>query len=176
MRATRVVVRAVSSVAAVVLLAACSSGSGTNSSATSSSSTASTSASPTTAAAAAQFCAEATNAFRSLSPAFSGTASSDPASLAPILEKAAAQIRAITPPPEIAADWETLATGLEQFAAAYSGVRTSDPAAASSFAAKNARLLASLSTAVSHVQAYMSKNCGLTVPPGAPTGSPGATS
>ena len=155
-------------VVAAVLLAACGGGSANQNSASTSSSTALSSTSPTIAPAA--FCKQAISAFTGLEPAFNGAAS-DPASLVPILQKAATQVRAIKPPAEIASDWAKLGDGLSQFAAAYASLRTKDRAAASSFAAHNAQLLATLTTAVGHVQAYMAKNCGLAVPSGASTKS-----
>jgi hypothetical protein len=78
-----------------------------------------------------------------------------------VLEQAATKVRAIQPPAEIGTDWTQLADGLHQFASAYGSVDVNDPASASAFQQKNSALLAKLSTAVTHVQAYMVKNCGL---------------
>lgn len=146
------------------MLAACGGGSaGTTAAETTASSS---SASPPTDSV---FCTRATTTLNSLAPAFSA-GGSDPASLAPVLANAAAKVKAIQPPAEIRADWVALTDGLAQFAAAYAGAAANahDPATASAFAAKNNALLASLSGAVTHVEAYMTKNCGLT---DAPTGS-----
>ena len=161
MRRTLAVCRTGLSVAAAaVLLAACGGGSGTASSAASGSSTASSSAAPSSAAQPSKFCVDATTTLNGLSPAFSSNAAS-PSSLAPVLKKAAMQVRAIQPPAEIGTDWAQLADGLDQFASAYASVNVNDPAAASAFQQQNSALLAKLSTAVTHVQAYMVKNCGL---------------
>lgn len=162
MRRTLTVCRTGLSVtAAVVLLAACGGGSDTQSSAASGSTTASSSAAPSSSTAQpSKFCVDATTTLNGLSPAFSSNAAS-PSSLAPVLKKAATQVRAIQPPAEISTDWAQLADGLDQFATAYASVDVNDPASATAFQQKNSALLAKLTTAVTHVQAYMVKNCGL---------------
>jgi len=146
--------------AAVVLLAACGGGSDTKSSAASGSTTAGSSAAPSSTAQPSKFCVDATTTLNGLSPAFSSNAAT-PSSLAPVLERAATQVRAIQPPAEISTDWAQLADGLDQFATAYASVDVNDPASATAFQQKNSALLAKLTTAVTHVQAYMVKNCGL---------------
>jgi hypothetical protein len=168
MRRTLTVCRAGLSVtAAVALLAACGGGSDRQNSAASASSTAASS-SAASAATGSKFCTDATNTLNGLAPAFSSsTAESDPASLAPVLKKAATSVRAIQPPAEIGGDWATLADGLDQFASAYASVNVNDPASASAFQKQNSTLLAKLTTAVTHVQGYMVKNCGLS--PATPT-------
>ncbi|MGZ4566419.1 MAG: hypothetical protein ACXVFZ_06230 [Blastococcus sp.] len=172
MRRTLTVCRTGLSVAAVVvLLAACGGGSDTKSSAASGSTTAGSSSAPSSAAHPSKFCVDATTTLNGLSPAFSSNAAS-PSSLAPVLKKAATQVRAIQPPAEIRTDWAQLADGLDQFASAYASVNVNDPASASAFQQQNSALLAKLTTAVTHVQAYMVKNCGLaaqTSTPAAPT-------
>lgn len=167
--------RTVSALAAVALLSACGGGSTSNKSAAATSSTASSSAAPTAEAAGSPFCKDAANAFTGLSPEFSGGAN-DLTGLKAVLQKAIAQVKAIHPPAEIAADWTKLTAALDQFGAAYAGLRTEDPASASSFAARNAQVLATLATSEAHIAAYVTKNCGLVVPSGLPTDSAAPTS
>jgi ABC-type phosphate transport system substrate-binding protein len=152
--------------AAVVLLAGC----GGNSTSASSSTTASTSSAAASSAPLAQtpFCQQATATLSTLAPAVTG-GGSDPTKVAPLLQKAAQQVRAIQPPPEIATDWKTLADSLDQFAASSTGVNPNDPAAASAFAQRMSTVIASLSTAAGHVEAYLSTKCGITAPTGLPT-------
>jgi len=158
-------------VSAAVLLTACGGGSGKEAAA-STSSNAAASSSSSASAAASEFCTQATTTLNGLAPAFSG-GGSDPATLAPILAKAATAVKAIQPPAEISADWAKLAGGLDQFAAAYASAGGQDAASASAFQQRNAQLLTQLTGAATHVQAYMSEHCGLTA--GA-TGSSAPTS
>ena len=153
--------------AAVVLLAGCGGGSSTSASSSTAAST-SGAASSSAPLADTPFCQQSTATLSTLAPAFTSSGS-DPTKVAPILAKAAQQVRAIQPPAEITADWKTLADSLDQFAASYSGVNPQDPASASAFAQRSATLLASLSTAAGHVETYLSTNCGITTPTGLPT-------
>ena len=162
MRRNRIVVPAVCS---VVVLARCGGGSGTKGSAAGHSSAPSTSAAPSLPAEAVQF-----------SQAFSEHAN-DPAELVSVLQQAEAQVRAIHPPAEIADDWKKLADSLKEFAGVYAGLHTNNPAAASSFAQRNAQLLAALGTAGTHIQAFVANTCDLSVAPSSPpTGSAAPTS
>jgi hypothetical protein len=150
-------------VAAVVLLAGCG-GSGSTASASSTTAAASSHAASSSAPLArTPFCQESTKTLTELAPAFTSS-ESDPTKLGAILQKAAAQVRAIQPPAAIAADWKTLADSLDQFASSYSGVDPRNPASASAFAARNTTLMGSLSAAAGHVETYLSTNCGLTAP------------
>jgi hypothetical protein len=158
--------------AAAVLLAGCGGG-GSATSAASTTTAASSSAPSSSAPPLAQtpFCRQSSAALAELAPAFSSN-ESDPAKLAPILQKAADQVRAIQPPDAIAADWKTLADSLARFASSYKDVNPQDPASASAFAQRTTTLLASLGTAAGHVETYLATNCGLTAPttlPAAPS-------
>src|SRR5829696_4670818 len=90
-----------SAAVAVVLLTAC--GGSDDESASSESSASSSSAAETTEPADSEFCTEATEAYEQIQPAISGSA--DPTAVAPALQQAADDVRAIEAPPEIASDW-----------------------------------------------------------------------
>src|SRR6476661_10023449 len=164
MRRTPTVYRAgVSVAAAVVLLTACG-GSDKNSSA-SSSSKASASASETTASAAgSEFCTKAAAIESSVTSAVADQA--DPSSIPQALRTAVAQIRAIDPPQEISTDWNALADGVEQLAAAFASVDFKDQAAVASFQQTASNLETQLSGASAHVEKYLKEKCGLSAPSG----------
>jgi hypothetical protein len=147
--------------AALVLLTACG-GSGKDNSA-SSSTKASSSASETSAkAAGSEFCTQAAAAESGVGSAV--TNPSDPASLKQALQTAAAKIRAIHPPSEIASDWSALANGVEQLAAAFANLNFSDQAAVASAEQTASTLEKQLSGASANIQKYLSDKCGLTIP------------
>ena len=171
MHSTLVLSRTGFALAAVVLMAGC--GGGSSTSAASSKTTASSSSAAASSAplAATPFCQESAATLGTLAPAFT-SGGSDPTKLGPMMQQAAARVRAIQPPAALAADWKAFADGLDQFASSYSGMDMHDPAAASSFAARTGPLLASLGVAAGHVEAYLAANCGITAPttlPGAPS-------
>src|SRR4051794_38344734 len=113
MRRTLAACRAGFSVAAaVVLLSACG-GSGKDDSASSSGSRASRTSADV---AGSEFCTKAAAVESNLSSVV--TDESDPASLPQALRDAVTEIRAIDPPSEISSDWQALADGVEQLAAA----------------------------------------------------------
>jgi hypothetical protein len=150
----------ISVAAAVVLLAGCG-GSGNDTSASSSSRT---STSKTSApAAGSEFCTQAAAALSEIEPAFTGQ-SSDPTALAPALQKAADEVRAIHPPSQIAYDWAALADGIQQFAQAFASVNLNDPASATQLQQRTNELIGSLSTSATHVETYLSSKCGLVAP------------
>jgi hypothetical protein len=164
MRRTLTVCRnGLSVAAAAVLLTACS-GSGDDDSASSSSSGTSSSASETSAdAAGSEFCTEAAAALSEVEPAFTGQGG-DPAALAPALQRAADQVRAIEPPSQISSDWTALADGIEQFAQAFAEVNVNDPASASALQQRTTEIIGSLSTSATNVQNYLGEECGLETP------------
>ena len=88
------------------------------------------------------------------------TSRTRPAS-AQALQEGAAEIRAIEPPAEIAADWNALADGLEQIAAAFAEVDLTDPAAQQALGQKIAELQGPLDTASTNVETYLRDECGL---------------
>ena len=98
-----------SAAAALVLLTACG-GSGNDAKESSAAADTTSSASETSAdAAGSDFCAEAAGVQERVGATFSGA--SDPNSLPDVLKAAAAEIRDIEPPDEIATDWTGCDTG-----------------------------------------------------------------
>ena len=151
--------RSALSVAAVAVVLSGCSGSDENSSAAGSS-TSSSSASPSSAAPSAdsEFCTRAGAVQERVAASFSG---SDPADLGVLLQEGAAEVRAIEPPADIAADWAALADGLEQAAASFAGVDLDDPAAKQALAQKLAELQGPLTGASTNVENYLRDECGL---------------
>jgi hypothetical protein len=144
--------------AAVVLLTACG-----GSDAKDSASSASTSkASATTAGAneaGSDFCQKAAAIEASVGSAVGDQA--DPSSIPEALKAAAAQIRSIDPPSEIAADWTALAGGVDQLATAFASVDFSDENALATFEAQASQLESQLSGASANVEKYLSDKCGI---------------
>jgi len=149
--------------AAVVLLSACG-GSDEDGSAAGSSES-SPSASETAAAAGSEFCTEAASIEERVSASFT---EADPTSLGQVLQEGVAEIRGIEAPPEIAADWEALADGLEQIAAAFADVDLTDPAAQQELGQKVAELQGPLDEASTNVENYLRDECGLDIESGEP--------
>jgi hypothetical protein len=142
--------------AAVVLLTACGGSDKNNAS----SSSASSSASKTSAAASgSKFCTQAAAIESSVTSAVANQA--DPSSIPQALQAAAAQIRAIKPPSEIASDWNALAGGVEQLATAFGSINFKDPSAVATFQQQATALESKLSGASANVQKYLTDKCGL---------------
>src|SRR3712207_91898 len=117
--------------AAAVLLTACG-GSGDDTASSESASETTSSASETTAEAAdSEFCTDAAAIQERVTSTFD--AQSDPSTLPQALQQAAQAVRDVEPPQEIAADWEALAGGIDQIAAAIANVDFNDPNAAQTF-------------------------------------------
>jgi hypothetical protein len=91
------------------------------------------------------------------------TDQSDPTALPQTLQAAAEEIRSIEPPDEIAAEWEALAGGVEQIAAALSTVDFDDPDALATFQEQIGRIQADLGTASTDVQRYLTEQCGIEI-------------
>lgn len=156
--------------AAVVLLSACG-GSGGDDSAASSSSARSSASETGAEAAGSEFCTQAAGALSKLAPAITAGPGTDPTSLAPSLQQAADEVRAIDPPSEIASDWTALADGIQQFAQAYAQVNTGDPASTAALQQRTGEIIGTLSTSATNVQTYLAQQCDLQTPsaPAAPT-------
>ena len=158
MRRTLTVCRnGLSVAAAVILLSACGGGDEPESSATEGTSAG---ASETTAEQAdSEFCTEAASIEDRISSTLNDQ--SDPAALPQALQQAADEIRAIEPPDEIAADWEALAGGVEQIAAAFAQVDFNDPNALATFEAQIGQLQTQLESASTNVETYLREECGI---------------
>ncbi|MDQ1532164.1 MAG: hypothetical protein QOE37_2317, partial [Microbacteriaceae bacterium] len=105
-----------------------------------------------------------------LAPSFTGGAS-DPAALGAAVKKEAELVKSIQPPAEIAADWKTLSAALDSLASSYGGLDPHNPASASTFLARNQAQLTALEGAATHLETYLSTNCGITAPTGVPAAS-----
>jgi hypothetical protein len=143
--------------AAVVLLTACG-GSDAKDSA-SSASTTKASASTAGANAGSDFCKKAAAIEASVGSAVGDQG--DPSSIPQALKAAAAEIRSIDPPSEIAADWTALAGGVEQLATAFASVDFTDENALATFEAQASQLESQLSGPSANVEKYLSDKCGI---------------
>jgi hypothetical protein len=149
--------------AAFVLLTACGGGSDNNNDAASSGTTQTTtssSAENTAPEADSQFCTQAQALVQTLETAFTESAT-DPASVAQQFQQTASAMRALDPPAEIADDWEALAGGLDQFAAAFAQFDPNDPAKASAFEQQATQLQGQLTAAGANVEKYLTEQCGI---------------
>jgi hypothetical protein len=148
--------------AAAVLLSACG-GSDEGGSASGSSET-SARASESGASADSQFCTDAAAIQERVGSTLNDQ--SDPTALPQALQEAAAEIRAVEAPPEIAADWNALADGVEQIALAFGEIDFNDPNALTTFQSQVGELQAELGTASTNVETYLRDECGLEVESG----------
>lgn len=153
--------------AAVVLLSACG-GSDEGGSAAGSSETESSAPESSAGSADSQFCTDAAEIQERVGSTLSDQ--SDPTALPQALQDAAAEIRAVEPPPEIAADWASLADGVEQIATAFGSIDFNDPNALATFQEQVGQLEAQLGTASTNVETYLRDECGID------TGDPAAPS
>jgi hypothetical protein len=144
--------------AAVVLLTACG-GSDEEDSASSTSASSTTTAGSNADAAGSEFCSEAGSIEERLNTTIQSSA--DPESLPQALQEAADEIRSIQPPDEIASDWNALADGVEQVAAAVAQVDFSDPNALETFEQQIGQLESELSSASTNVENYLREECGI---------------
>jgi hypothetical protein len=159
MRRTLTVCRSGLSVAAAfVLLTACG-GSDDNSDSSASSETSASETESEAPEADSEFCTEAASIEDRVSSTLNDQ--SDPTALPQALQQAADEIRAIEPPDEIAADWEALAGGVEQIAAAFAQVNFNDPNALATFEAQVGQLQAQLESASTNVETYLREECGI---------------
>jgi hypothetical protein len=149
--------------AVAVVLTACGSSGDTNTA--SSSSAARTSSSPTSTAAAAAgaggaFCDQAGQFADEVGLAVSGLGRQNPNS-GQLMERVVSQLRAITPPSEIAADWQTAVGDLQQLAQALKSTNLSDQQSLAQLQQRVAPIEKTLSTAGQHIDQYLHTKCGL---------------
>jgi hypothetical protein len=148
--------------AAVVLLAACG-GNGGSATAASSAPAASTGVSSSPAgrsgpAASTPFCTQAATVMAQLDDV--GNVQ-DPAQLGPALQQAAAALRSLDPPPEIAGDWNTLVGAFSQVARIASTTDFTDPQQLAAFEQQAQQVESRLGTSETTVQDYLSDQCGI---------------
>ena len=144
--------------AAVVLLSACG---GSDDTASGSSETSASASESSAGAADSQFCTEAAAIQERVGSTLNEQ--SDPAALPQALQEAATEIRAVEAPPEISADWNALADGVEQIATAFGSIDFNDPNALATFQAEVGQLQAELTTASTNVENYLRDECGLEI-------------
>jgi hypothetical protein len=169
MRRSEIAVRSGLSMAASLLLLVA--GCGGSDEDDSASATSSSSAAATTSASESEadpaFCAAAGDILADVTPALMST--DDPTTLAPVIQQAATDARAVEPPESIADDWTALTDGLAEFAAAAAAVTANDPASSAAYLETRTRLLGELGGAATNVQLYVSQQCGLPAGGATPT-------
>ena len=146
--------------AAALLLTACGGSGKTDDAAAGSSAASSSSAGSSAPEADSAFCTRAQAMIKALDSAFNDQ-STDQSSLADQFQQTADAVRSVDPPAEIADDWETIASGLEQFGSAFAKYDPTDPAAASSFAQQSQKLQTEFAGAGANVEKYLSEQCGI---------------
>jgi hypothetical protein len=145
----------IAGVGAVLLLAACGGGSDTDSSGTTGA--AESSAAETTAESGQEdFCAQAAGIDERVDAALSDAGGDDP-SVADTFRQLAAELRAVEPPEEIAADWEAQAAGVDRMADALADLDITDPGSLEALE----EIEGDLSTASDNVASYLRDECGL---------------
>lgn len=149
--------------ATVLALGACGGGSNdtaatTSSPSTSTTTTAAPTTTPTTAAGAAAFCAQAKEFAREVESSIGG--SQQNADVGQQLQQLAGQLRSITPPAEIAADWQSVTSAVAQMAQVYAQTNLSDPQALAQLQQKLAPVTQQLSTSAGHIDQYLQTQCG----------------
>jgi ABC-type glycerol-3-phosphate transport system substrate-binding protein len=152
--------------AAVAVLTSCGGGSGTSTAAGTSSTKAptSTSAPSSTAASGAaggDFCTQARAFAAEAGQAVAGGVNGPEASQQ--LQALVTKLQSITPPPELASDWQSAVTTLQQFVQAYHGVNLSDPAQLQALEQKLAPLTQQLTSSGAKIDQYLQSRCGVTV-------------
>jgi hypothetical protein len=147
--------------AAVVLLTACGGGSSDDSASSSSSKTSSSSSSSSSSSAAAadtEFCQQAATLDEDLAGL---TNASDPSQLAPALQQVSQRLHQLTPPAEIADDWNTLVGAIDQLAQAAAATDFTNQQQAAAFAQTASQLESQLGPASTNVENYLSNQCGI---------------
>jgi hypothetical protein len=145
--------------AAAVLLTACGGGGDDNSASSSSAkSTSSSSSSSSAAAADTEFCQQASTLDQDLAGLTNAT---DPSQLAPALQQVSQRLHQLTPPAEIATDWNALVSAIDQLAQAAAGTDFNNPQQAATFAQTATQLEGQLGPAATNVETYLSTQCGI---------------
>jgi hypothetical protein len=161
MRLTSNFVRtALTGAAAVALLTACgggsdnSSASSTSASKTTSSAATSTSAGPTGADAA--FCTQVGQLVTQLT----GLQAAQPAQVPAMLQQLAAGFQSVQPPAAVAADWQALGAGLQQFGTAVASIDVNTAQGQAQLQAAEQQALAAAAPHQGNISAWVLSNCG----------------
>ena len=155
--------------AVLLALTGCSGGSTANNaastssaaatSATSAAATTSSSSAPAPAGDAGAFCGQAQSFVDQVQAA---AQSQQQTSFAQKLPALVGELQSITPPPAIAADWQTAVSALQQLATDFQGVNLSDPQQLQQLEQKLAPIETQLGTASQHIEDYLKTQCGIT--------------
>lgn len=170
MRRTQMTCRLTLAGGAIVLaLTGCSGGSNANNAASTSSAaqtsassaaaTTSSSSAPAPAGDAAAFCGQAQSFVNQVQAAAESQQQTDFAQKLPAL---VGELQSITPPPAIAADWQTALSGLQQLATAFQGVDLTDPQQVQQLEQKIAPIETQLGASSQHIEDYLKTQCGIT--------------
>jgi hypothetical protein len=151
----------VSVAAALVLLSACGGSDNTTSASSGSAETSSSASGSGADEAGSEFCTKAASIEERVSATLQN--SQDPAALPQALQEAAAEVRAIEPPAEIASDWNAVADGMEQIAAAVATIDFNDPKALAAFEQQAGQLQSKLTSASTNVENYVRDHCGIDI-------------
>jgi hypothetical protein len=159
--------------ATVAVLTACGgSGGSTNAASTTSvartTSAASTSAAPVAAGGGGAFCDQARQFAAQVGSAVGGLSQQNP-NTGQLLQQVVSQLQGITPPSEIAADWQTALGDLQQLAQVLATTNLSDQQAVAQLEQKVAPIESTLATSGEHIDQYLQTKCGINV---GGTGSP----
>lgn len=149
--------------AVIVLLTACG---GSDGSASSASPTGSTGGS---AGGSAAFCSQALDLSSKISSTLAA-AGTDPAQVAPVLQRAADQYSHVTPPAAIKSDWDLIAGAVQTLATAAQQIDFTAADAADRLAASISGREGELNTATTDVETYATKHCPAAS--GSPTSAP----
>ncbi len=161
----RTLVPATLSAAALLVLPACGGGSDdTGAAATSSSSSAAPTAESSAPADDSEFCQQAQAALDANNQAVTD-AQTDPSQLSAILTQATDQLESVTPPDEIATDWQTLVDSGRQLAQAVQGVDITTPEGQQAVAGTLQEISAQVEPASANVQSYLAETCGIAATP-----------
>lgn len=170
-RPTRLVRSGLLTVAGALLVTGCGGGEDTGSAAASSSSpgaaaTPSSSAPASVAPDAEAFCAEAGPVFSDLDTAFEAVETQGVPALPPLLDQAVAAFDEVTPPAELATDWQTVRDGFAQLRDRVGALDPDSPDAAAQVAGAVAAVEGSeAGPALGRLDSYYQQNCASVASP-----------
>jgi hypothetical protein len=147
---------ALAGAAVLLLVGACGDSGGDGGSAAESSAAGTAPAETSAAAGQDEFCSQAADIEKRVESALSDLADDDP-SVAEAFEQVAAELRDIQPPDAIASDWEALAGGLDELAAAFADFDITDSDSLAALEAAEG----DLTSASDNVEAYLRDECGI---------------
>lgn len=147
-------------VATVAVLTACGGSGGSTTASSSGAATTTATTSSVAAVAGGTFCAQARN-FAAQVASAAGSLTQQGANSGQVLQQMVAKLQTITPPSEIASDWQTALSDLQQLAQAVGSTNLSDQQAAAQLEQKVAPLEQSLSASGQRIDTYLRTKCGI---------------